>query len=307
MIEKALIKGQIARAIYEDGHKLFMIHTKDKDKVSECTPYEKSLFFNSDAEIRILENVTLEELKGKLLKEKAFFDALNGAIGGMDFDLSENTRILSMQRAESLVENHETYDFVISRLFGNPLPEEADLGEAIVLSIEKDCPTMNFIYTNLLNGKDIIDRIDHIFKKAIFELELHSEYLKIKNLFISTGLFAQLFLGTIEKNLEKLKRLVPDYKDNSELQENAAALSILSRIISLLEQEYDFQKNGSEVEPEEIEPVNYIIRKKSNWAVKDKEEPYNKKAPRDPGKKRNSNVKIKEKKIEKKEKDQSRS
>lgn len=291
MIEKAIISGHIARAIYKDGHKLFMIHTKDRDKVSECTPYEKSLFFNSDAEMKILKNVTLEELKETLFKEKACFDSLNGAIGGMDIDLSENTRILSMQRAEDLAENPGIYDFLISRLFGNPLPEEADLGEAIVLSIEKDCPMMNFIYTNLLNGKDIIERIDHIFKEAIFELELHSEYLKIKNLFISIGLFAQLFLGTIERNLEKLKRLVPDYKDNPELQKNTAARSILTRMISELEQEYDFNmpgaapKNGIKLEPEEIEPINYIIRKRPNWAVKDQEEPYNEKAPRDPGKK----------------------
>lgn len=288
MIEKEFISGQIARTVFQEDGRLFIMHASDTERVLECTPYEKSLFFHSEAEINIFENITIEELRDKLIKEKRCFDALCNAIGGFDKILSEESRIVSIQDTENLVQNRDIYDFVISRLFGNPLPEEADPGEAIVLSIEKDCPTMNFIYTNLLNGKDIIERIDRFFKEAIFELGLHSEYLKIKNLFITSGLFAQLFLNTIERNLEKLKRLVPDYKDNPELQENAAALSILPRLISVLEQEYDFQKNGSELEPEEIEPVNYIIRKKSNWVVKDREEPYNKKSPRDPGKKRNN-------------------
>jgi hypothetical protein len=103
MIERAFVSGQIAQTIYEDQDKIYIIHAKDTDDIQECTPYEKSLFFSSGAEIKVVENISAEELREKLFKEKNCFDALYGAIGGMDKNLSEETRILSIKRAEELV------------------------------------------------------------------------------------------------------------------------------------------------------------------------------------------------------------
>jgi hypothetical protein len=47
MIEKAFVSGQIAQAIFKEDDKLFLIKAKDTENIMECTPYEKSLFFNS--------------------------------------------------------------------------------------------------------------------------------------------------------------------------------------------------------------------------------------------------------------------
>ena len=284
MIEKAFISGQIAQSIYKDEDKLFIIHAKDVDKVLDCTPYERNLFFDSGAEINVFENITIEELREKLLKEKDCFDALYGAIGGFDKILSDETRILSIQHVESLIKNPYIFDFVTSRFFGNPVPEEADLGKAIELCIEKDFPEMKAIYINLLQGKDIIGRILHIFGETITELGLVPDFVKIKNLFISTGLFAKLFLNTIDKNLENLKSLVLQYKYNIELQEKTSVIStVLAHIISKLEQEYNLRipKSGKmhrvELEPGEIESVTYGVQKPTAGFVKNKKKPYNKK------------------------------
>lgn len=285
MIEKALVSGQIAQAIFQDDEQLFIINADDIDRILDCTPYEESLFFNSEAEIRIFENITIEELKDKLLKEKMYFDALYGAIGGMDKNLSEETRILSIQRAENLIENPEIFDFVTSRLFGNSVPKEADLEKAVELCIEEDIQDIRFIYAYLLNGKDVIDRILQIFKETIFESEVQSEYVKIKNFFISTGLFAKFFLNTIDKDLQGLKRLALDYEPIIKLQEKAIVISnILARIISKLEQEYNLKMSnvmklkmrGRELAGE-FAGVTYETVKRKFWFVRDKKEPYNKK------------------------------
>lgn len=52
MIEKAFVSGQIAQAIYADEDKLFIIKAKDADKVLDCTPYEKNLFFDRTVGLR---------------------------------------------------------------------------------------------------------------------------------------------------------------------------------------------------------------------------------------------------------------
>jgi hypothetical protein len=38
MIEKALVSGQIARAIFQDDEQLFIINADDIDRVLDCTP-----------------------------------------------------------------------------------------------------------------------------------------------------------------------------------------------------------------------------------------------------------------------------
>ena len=283
MIEKALVSGQIAQAIFQDDERLFIINADDIDRVLDCTPYEESLFFNSEAEIRIFENITIEELKDILLKEKMYFDALYGAIGGMDKDLSEETRILSIQRAENLIEDPEIFDFVTSRFFGNPVPKEADLEKAVELCIEEDIHEMRFIYAYLFYGKDVIDRILQVFRETIFEFEAQSEYVKIKNLFISTGLFAKLFFSSIDRDLKSLKRLAFDYEPIIKLQDKESRISnTLARIISRLMEGITmteiakiwnpvFEEIGGEFEIEGKEV------KTQCWFVRDKKGPYNKK------------------------------
>jgi hypothetical protein len=222
MIEKAFVSGQIAQSVFIEQDKLFIIKTKDLGEVWECTPYEESLFFNTEAEIKILENITIEELRETLVKEKLFFDALYGTIGGFDPGLSPKTRVLSIQRAENLVKDPGIFDFVKSRLFGNPVPAEAALKEALKLSKKNGSEDMSFVYTTLLDNGDVIDYILSIFKEIIFELSLEQEYAKVKNIFVSHGILAKLFLAATAGSLKK-KRGIAAYKKGTGEKRNVAA------------------------------------------------------------------------------------
>lgn len=239
MIEKAFVSGQIAQSVFIEQNKLFIVKAKDTGNVWECTPYEKSLFFNSEAEIRILENITTEELRETLVKEKLFFDALYGAIGGFDPGLSPKTRILSMQRAENLVKDPEIFDFVKSRLFGNPVPEEAALKEALKLSKENGCEDMSFIYHTLLDNGDVIDYILSVFKEVIFELSLEREYAKVKNIFVSHGLLAKLFLAATAGNIKDLNKVVDEFSIDPGIKEEIPLIfQILTRMKAQLDKKY---------------------------------------------------------------------
>jgi tetratricopeptide (TPR) repeat protein len=243
MIEKAFVSGQIAQSIFQDDDQLFIINASDTDKVVDCTPYEKSLFFSSGTEIKVFKNISIEELRKELLKEKACFDAIYGAIGGFDNNLTEETRILSIERAESLVKDTEIFDFVKSRLFGNPVPAGSALKKAVRLSKRNGFHDMNFLYNKLLNYKDVIDRILFMFRETIFRLSLDRDFVKIKNIFITSGFFARLFLNTTDRNLKDLNKLVYDFSIDPKIREQIPSISqILNIIRTKLEHFYYLDK-----------------------------------------------------------------
>ncbi len=227
MIEKAFVSGQIAQAIFKENEKLFLIKAKDTKNILECTPYEESLFFNSDTEIKVFGNIEIDELRKTLVKEKSNFDALYGAVGGFDRNLAEKTRILSIQRAESLVKDTEIFDFVIFRLFGNPVPKDAALKKAVKLSMKNGFQEMHSIYKKLLNNSDVIEYILSIFKDTIFILSLETEFVVIKNAFITSGIFAKLFLNfnTLAKGLEGLNKILNEFSDNDHIKEKIPSIS----------------------------------------------------------------------------------
>jgi hypothetical protein len=241
MIEKAFVSGQIAQAIFEEDDKLFIIKAKDAENIMECPLYEESLFFNSDTEIKVFGNIEIEELRKTLIKEKSNFDALYGAVGGFDRNLSEKTRILSIQRAESLIKDPGIFDFVTFRLFGNPVPKTAALKKAVKLSMKNDFQEMHSIYKKLLNNGNVIEYILSIFRDAIFELSLETEFVVIKNVFITSGIFAKLLLNitTTTKGPEGLEKIVNKFSDNDYIKEKIPSIwTILGFMESKIENKF---------------------------------------------------------------------
>ena len=247
MIEKAFVSGQIAQAIFKEDDKFFLLKAKDTENIMECTPYEESLFFNSDTEIKVFGNIEIDELRKTLLKEKSNFDALYAAVGGFDRNLSEKTRILSIQRAESLVQDPGIFDFVIFRLFGNPVPKTAALKKAVKLSLKNDFQEMHSIYERLFNDSDVIEYILSIFSDTIFELSLETEFAEIKNLFITSGIFAKLFLNfnTTAKGMEGLNKIVNEFSDNHHIKEKIPSIwTILTKMEYKIRREKLHKKLG---------------------------------------------------------------
>jgi tetratricopeptide (TPR) repeat protein len=243
MIEKAFVSGQIARSIFKEEDNLFILNAKETEEISDCTPYEKSLFFSSGAEIKVFENITIDELREKLMKEKACFDAMYGAIAGFDPDLSEETRILSIQRAEELVKVPGILDFLKSRFLGNPVPKEAALKQALKLSNRNGFKEMGFLYHILLNNKEVIKYILATFEETILKLALDKEFVEIKNTFINYGIFTSLFWSTTEKNLKDLNTLVFQYSADENVKEKVPRVfQVLTRMKTQLGKKYKMDR-----------------------------------------------------------------
>jgi hypothetical protein len=268
MIEKAFVSGQIAQAIFKEDDKFFLLKAKDTENIMECTPYEESLFFNSDTEIKVFGNIEIDELRKTLLKEKSNFDALYAAVGGFDRNLSEKTRILSIQRAESLVQDPGIFDFVIFRLFGNPVPKTAALKKAVKLSLKNDFQEMHSIYERLCNNSSVIEYILSIFSDTIFELSLETEFAVIKNLFITSGIFAKLFLNfnTTAKGMEGLNKIVNEFSDNHHIKEKIPSIY---RVLTLMESKIKnkFIDNSDHLD-DDIEWLAQISEKKGWGFIK---------------------------------------
>ncbi|MCX6583501.1 MAG: hypothetical protein NT166_25280 [Candidatus Aminicenantes bacterium] len=98
-----------------------------------------------------------------------------------------------MRKAETLVKDPDAFSFVESRLFGNPAPQEADLEKAVKLSGKNSFQCMNSLYSQMMEGSEILEYISASFKELIFEYSLENNYTRIKNIFITSGLFAKLF------------------------------------------------------------------------------------------------------------------
>lgn len=261
MIEKAFISGQIARSIFKEEEKLFLIKADDTETILDCTPYDESLFFNSGAEIKTFEHIPFEDLRKELIKEKSFFDALYATIGGFDPELPEETRILSIQRAENLTKEPDIFDFLKTRLFSNLTPGGALLEEALELAEKNGCRNMKFIYDKLHNGREVIAYVLASFKNTISELSLEKEYVKIKNVFINAGFFSQIFLHLTDKNLKCLNRLFYEFAIDPKIREEIPLISqILTGMKNQLKKKYKLKIKQSNISDELTKMIEWFPR-----------------------------------------------
>ncbi|MCP5051612.1 MAG: hypothetical protein GY940_30880 [bacterium] len=263
MIKKAFVSGQIARSIFEKDDRLFILNAGDPQNIIECTPDEKNLFFNSGGEINVFENISLDDLRETLLNEKNSFDALSAVISGFDRNLSEESRLIAIQQADQLVRHRRIFEFVRNRLFGKPVPKEADLKIAGRLAKQNDCSYIYYFYHILGEKKDIIKLMVALFDKRIGEMGLVNDREKITSLFVSKGIFAKLFIFTSNKSIPGLNDFVSHVKNNKELREGIPKISeLLDRMKSKLVREC--KSRGSKgSKPEEIfqPPVEDDFRK----------------------------------------------
>jgi hypothetical protein len=213
VIEKAYVSGQIGQSVYKHEEKFYIMYAGKSEKSRECSIYEENLFFNSGAEINVFENISVENLRETLLKEKSCFDALYFTLAGFDGSLSEGTRVLSMRGADEKRANEEIFNFVNYRLYGNPIPQEARLEEAVELSFKEGFMRLHLLYERLWDNKNGLESFHTLFKEAIFEFSLEREFEEIRNRFITRGLFYEnINFTNTEKKKEAEESLPIDQK-----------------------------------------------------------------------------------------------
>ena len=224
MIGQAFLSGQTGQALFKSKEGVFALNAR-KQSTNACLKQDIDFFFDSETEIDTLENVTTEQVFGKLKNQKRCFDALNATIAGFDPILSLNTRKMAIQQAESLLEDSDTYNFVQNRLFGNRVPTEADLPQALQISQTIGFRKTLYLYQCLAEKGNVIKDLQFFFSQTILNFELNRELPVIKDAFVTEGVFSRFFEATIKKDKKALDKVVFDFSFHSRLNNLVPQLS----------------------------------------------------------------------------------
>jgi hypothetical protein len=123
MIQEVFISGQLGKAIYTvDGNRM-LLRIEDPNP-RECLPRDLSLFFESGAEYALLNRAVCSpaEIQAALDLDTRSHDALRLVLGALDPGLVQ-TRRLSIEAAEELLQDTLVQSFVTKRLRARPLPD----------------------------------------------------------------------------------------------------------------------------------------------------------------------------------------
>jgi tetratricopeptide (TPR) repeat protein len=224
MIGQAFLSVQTGQALFKSKEGVFALNAR-KQSTNVCLKQDIDFFFDNETEIDILENVTAEQVFGKLKNQKRCFDALNATIAGFDPILSLNTRKMAIQQAESLLEDNDTYNFVQNRLFGNRVPTEADLLQALQISQTIGFRKTLYLYQCLAEKGNVIRDLQFFFSQTILNFELNQELPVIKDAFVIEGVFSRFFEATIKKDKKILDKVVFDFSFHAKLNNLIPQLS----------------------------------------------------------------------------------
>jgi len=129
----ALISGRAGRALLIDGDSLKSFEVDDPYTLTSRQQADLSYIFGEAADLRILENTTIEDVAIELRSSCNFTWALDLALISLDTELPKDIRNDAVEDLEELLATNETLDHVENILYAYPLPEDADIKGALEL------------------------------------------------------------------------------------------------------------------------------------------------------------------------------
>lgn len=213
MINKVYISGQLAQAIYQEDENYFSLGLDQIERPNYCTSAELSLFFNSGAELLMLEDktITLEKIKSTVELAANRHHALTFTISGFNPELTLNTRQLSIEAANDLIQFSDIQDFVENRLLSRKLPPNNDLKKAIELSKDLNCVELHHIYQKVDSSIKIIENLLIDWQQVSVDFFASEEEItSCENQLIDFGVFARLVMAINQKDFGQLDTIVFD-------------------------------------------------------------------------------------------------
>lgn len=158
MIEQALISGQIGKAIYREDDRFFVVGVEDYEAPRECRLGDVSVFFDCGAEFTTISNgrIDIESIKSALEFNTLIHRALSMTLSGLDGELSSDSRLLSIEAAEELLQDESVRAFVRARLLARPLPTTADIVDAMNQAVVSGSTLVTSLYQEVAASQDAI-------------------------------------------------------------------------------------------------------------------------------------------------------
>lgn len=198
MIDTAHIFGQLGKAIYKENDQYFLLGIESTKEPTLCRKGDVSLLLDCSSEvISIAENnLTLYTIENILKKETLSHKALILILSGLDKDLSDKSRSLSVESAEGLLEFDFVAGFLRARLLARPLPAESDILGALRLAQKVGAVRSHTLYVDIDNSQDAIRHLAEAWHQISAELSLIGyEKADVERGLIEAGIFADLAIG----------------------------------------------------------------------------------------------------------------
>ncbi|MCH8127218.1 tetratricopeptide repeat protein, partial [candidate division KSB1 bacterium] len=220
MIEQVYISGKIGRAIYLENERYFSLGVADEDQARECRSGDLSFLIDSSGEYKVMsgKNISIDSIKDALVVDTTNQRALSLCISGMDPVLSDNTRLLSIEAAEELIQEKPVYKFVKNRFLARILPESAEVESAISLADSAHTDLISELYENMLASQESIRVLQNVWQNfAPQYFDELDEKSAAESVFIENGLFADMVDAAVKENKSEMKLLTVTYGSNREL------------------------------------------------------------------------------------------
>src|ERR1051326_4676977 len=102
MTRQVYISGQLGKAVFVEGGKYYVVGADNPSRREECRPSDLSLFFDYGAEFTSFadEQPALERIADELESRTRAHRALSLFLGGLDEELDNDTRSLSIEASD---------------------------------------------------------------------------------------------------------------------------------------------------------------------------------------------------------------
>lgn len=192
----AIVSGRSGRALIIEGDSLKSFDVNDPSRIVPRQQAELPYLFGEAADLRILENTSLESVQRELRNDRDFTCALDLALISLDAELPKDIREEAIVELDELLANVKTREQVETVLYAEPLPETADIDGALGLCSKVTTRVSLGFLRSLLRSQPEISAIRNAWESIPTEVFENPEYRnEFRAVVVREGLFRALVRG----------------------------------------------------------------------------------------------------------------
>jgi tetratricopeptide (TPR) repeat protein len=238
MITEAIVIGAVEAAVFwEDDNLLAVRLDPAADGLIDCSRDVEWLLSIGAEKRRLLQPPrNLGELGVELRGWSQRHRALTLIISGMDTGLTGKTRTSCILGAEESLHHAPSAAFARARLFGCPLPEEADLDGALRLAVEANATRARALYGDLSEAKPYLGTTRQLLESELrYEFRDHFDPERALRALIDSGIMADAIVATARRDAAALNGLIFRHAEYPELTEVLPrAVHFLTRFVTAI-------------------------------------------------------------------------
>ncbi len=193
----AILSGRSGRALIIDGNSLMSFDVNDPSSVVPRQQADLPYLFGEAADLRVLENTTLESVERELRNDCNFTWALDLVLISLDQELAEDIRKKAVDGLNELFSRQNTLEQVESVLYAEPLPKTADLRGVLDLCDSVAGATVHGFFQRLEEFQPKISHISNAWQlipsKSFGNYDNRDQF---RSLAVKKGLFRALVIDT---------------------------------------------------------------------------------------------------------------